>query len=287
MQIRPNKVSKDPVRSRAYPDLPEPKLKNVIMYLTSFGHEFWLPDYYYRRKNNDLFMINYVIKGKVSLTVNGVERIIDEGGISFINLMNPSELYPVEDDTEIYFFHFKGGNARDLYNALVDSSNGEFVFYGIDRNKMKGYFDGFVESANGGCDHFVNSALLYEMLMNVFAVSGKTKVEKYPDIVLKVLNYTYLVYPTPGAGEIADHFGYNRVYLERVFKKYLGETLGQYVAKKRYGQACQYLMETDLSVAEIASLIGYETPQGLITLFKRVGKTTPLAFKKAMRKSLF
>lgn len=55
----------------------------------------------------------------------------------------------------------------------------------------------------------------------------------------------------------------------------------QYILKQKYEFACSYLIDTDMSVAEVAHKVGYSDSKGLITLFAKFGTLTPLAYRKA------
>ena len=149
--------------------------------------------------------------------------------------------------------------------------------------EIENLFNDLGRSVENGNDLFYNSGRLYSFLMKLLSVRDQSR-SAYPPIVVRVIKYLWGAFPTPSPKEIADHFGYNHIYLERKFKQYVGESLGKYIQRKKYGQACQYLMDGDMSVAEIALTVGYKTPQGLITLFKKMGNTTPLAFKNSLKK---
>ena len=280
MDERKNKISTKNA-SQHYIYLTEPIDKETVYYVTSFGHEYLLPDYYLKRQNNDLFMINYVVNGALSLTVDGETKIMKSGDLCFLNLMKPSEMFPVEEDTEIYFFHFQGKNLKHIYNAYV--AHGNHVISDVPLAEIEKMFSDLGSFVENNDDFFCKSALLYSFLMRILSLRDKSKQSTYPRVVSDILKYLYVVFPTPTPNEIANHFGYNQIYLERLFKQYVGESLGVYIQRKKYGQACQYLIDSNMSINEIALMIGYKTPQGLIALFKKFGDTTPLAYRKSMK----
>ena len=280
MEKRINKISIKEC-SQSYPYLPEPPDKEIMYYLTSFGHEYLNSDYYLSRKNNDLFMINYVVKGSFSLTIDGVTQIMKAGDLCFLNLIKPSVMFPVDDNTEIYFFHFQGKDLKKIYNSYLN--HGQHVLSGVSLDEMQELFRGLAKSIGNGKDLFLNSALIYSFLMKILSQRIGERQLPYPPIVMQVLRYIWIVFPTPTSKEIAKHFNYNQIYLERIFKQHVGESLGKYLQKKKYGQACQYLMDSDMSIDEIALKVGYKTSQGLIALFKKFGDTTPLVYRKSLK----
>ena len=56
-----------------------------------------------------------------------------------------------------------------------------------------------------------------------------------------------------------------------------------YILKQKYAFACRFLTDTDMSVYEIAQKVGYGDSKGLIVLFSKFGKLTPLAYRKKTR----
>ena len=60
--------------------------------------------------------------------------------------------------------------------------------------------------------------------------------------------------------------------MERLFKKYVGQSMQSYILKQKYAFACRFLTDTDMSVYEIAQKVGYGDSKGLIVLFSKFGK---------------
>lgn len=71
----------------------------------------------------------------------------------------------------------------------------------------------------------------------------------------------------------------SKFHLLRLFKKYYGQTINQYLIEKRIEKAKE-LLQNGNSVTETCFDVGYESPSSFCTLFKfRVG-LTPTNFKK-------
>ena len=54
--------------------LTTPQNKELLYYATSAGRETWKKDYYIRRQEINLYMINYVLGGAYKLTVDGLNQ---------------------------------------------------------------------------------------------------------------------------------------------------------------------------------------------------------------------
>jgi YesN/AraC family two-component response regulator len=79
--------------------------------------------------------------------------------------------------------------------------------------------------------------------------------------------------------ELAERFNFHPNYGSVLFKKSMGQSYQEYVIGKKIDRACGLLEETDLSLIEIASRLGYEYYY-FNKLFKRVKGTPPARYRQ-------
>jgi two-component system response regulator YesN len=79
---------------------------------------------------------------------------------------------------------------------------------------------------------------------------------------------------------IADHFNYSVSYISRVFKEHTGYTLISYVDNIRMQKAKQLLRETDYSITQSLTLVGYNDKNNFIRKFRRLEGITPMQYRK-------
>ncbi|MFD0677673.1 MULTISPECIES: helix-turn-helix domain-containing protein [unclassified Paenibacillus] len=82
---------------------------------------------------------------------------------------------------------------------------------------------------------------------------------------------------------IAEQFGLNPSYLSRLFKKLNGQSFVQFTANLKIEKAKQLLLNTNLSVSEIAEAVGY-TERTFGRVFKNVTSTTPANYRVQQKK---
>jgi AraC-like DNA-binding protein len=70
----------------------------------------------------------------------------------------------------------------------------------------------------------------------------------------------------------------------RLFKKATGKSPVSYINDRRLERALQLLVDSDLTVTEIADAVGFSNVNYMIKLFKRAMNTTPLAYRKTKAK---
>lgn len=80
--------------------------------------------------------------------------------------------------------------------------------------------------------------------------------------------------------ELENHFFVNKYYISRLFQKKYKISLVQYHIRQRIQQAERLLNLTNLSVAEIAKYVGYNSTQRFSKVFKKLKGITPTEYRK-------
>ena len=83
--------------------------------------------------------------------------------------------------------------------------------------------------------------------------------------------------------EIAEELHVHPSHLMRLFKKEKGQTISHFRNQKRIKEAKELLIHSKLSMTEIAFMVGFNNPQYFSKIFKKEEKTTPKAFRNALR----
>jgi transcriptional regulator GlxA family with amidase domain len=74
--------------------------------------------------------------------------------------------------------------------------------------------------------------------------------------------------------EIADAVGISQNYLSRIFQQELGVSPWEYLSRYRIKQAQDLLRDTDESITEVATRVGFEDPAYFSRVFrKQVGRS--------------
>ncbi len=80
--------------------------------------------------------------------------------------------------------------------------------------------------------------------------------------------------------EMAETVGLSESWFAHVFKQTTGETPLQWQLAKRIGLAQKLLMESDLTIADIAAQIGFSDQAHLTKAFRQVAGETPAAWRR-------
>ncbi|MEZ2443458.1 helix-turn-helix domain-containing protein [Chitinophaga sp. RCC_12] len=87
----------------------------------------------------------------------------------------------------------------------------------------------------------------------------------------------------PSVEFLAEQLNVSPRYLSDMLRSLTGQNAQQHIHEKLIEKAKEYLMSTQLSVAEIAYQLGFEHPQSFNKLFKRKTNLTPVAFKQSFQ----
>lgn len=86
--------------------------------------------------------------------------------------------------------------------------------------------------------------------------------------------------------QLAEKAGYHPYHLNRLFKKATGMSIHQYILNVRIEKAKEYLLNTELSVADISVLCGFGSPYHLSNAFKKKVSLSPALYRNANRNTL-
>ena len=81
--------------------------------------------------------------------------------------------------------------------------------------------------------------------------------------------------------EMAGQLFLSPAYFSRLFKARTGSTFSAWVAQRRISQGMRYLEETDMSIADISSRVGYQEANSFTRLFKQAVGQSPTEYRKA------
>ncbi len=80
--------------------------------------------------------------------------------------------------------------------------------------------------------------------------------------------------------ELAQVVGMSQYYFSKLFKMSTGITPHQYVMRQRVERAQEYLRETRMALAEIATQVGFETQSHFTSVFRRLVGATPKHYRE-------
>ena len=155
--------------------------------------------------------------------------------------------------------------------AQDDCKGGPLLWLGM---KMYREFRGMA-----GADELFVESLLAEMLGQV-ARRRREEVKQPPawmDRIREKLAAEYCERLT--LDELSREAGVHPVHLSRVFRKYTGDGIGDYVHRLRLRAACEQMLAPEWSLAEISINAGFADQSHFTRAFRKTTGMTPAAFR--------
>lgn len=91
---------------------------------------------------------------------------------------------------------------------------------------------------------------------------------------------------TFNVNSLSKALGYSRVRLNALFKKNFGVTPHEYLVEYKFNHASRLLVNTTMTISEIAYTIGYSNPMQFYATFKKIYKVTPNQYRKLRHSDL-
>lgn len=114
---------------------------------------------------------------------------------------------------------------------------------------------------------------------------GSDRIKK--QIYLDILDYIHTNIETNlKVSDVAREFGYNEKYLSHRFTEVSGISMKQYILKEKMDRANFYLTDTNNSVADIASTLGFSDSHNFCRTYKKITGLTPGEYRNAYSKRL-
>lgn len=124
--------------------------------------------------------------------------------------------------------------------------------------------------------------LQYNMLLDFTQRVAREKLPPHlsPEITQCVQFLRGHLFGTVGIDEAAGWVGKSRAWLTRKFKEEMGQSFGEFQAYLRTQEAKRLLRYTDISLSEIAGMLGFSSQAYFHSFFKKAVGMTPSEFRK-------
>lgn len=229
----------------------------------NFGMEHTHPSHTFGPYIRDYYLIHFVFDGK-GVFKNGKKEYQLEKGDAF--LIRPDEVCVYTADKNFPWSYiwigFRGKLSKDF-----DKSPDVFVFDEFIIEELKFILE----------EKSMVEEQLISVLFRLYCLLFKNKMTS--DSVNRAIGYINAYYRNDIIiSELADMLHLNRKYLSRIFKKKTGDTIQQYIMKKKMAEA-RNLLESGYSVKETAFLCGYSDAYSFSKAFKKIYNTAPKHYK--------
>ena len=102
------------------------------------------------------------------------------------------------------------------------------------------------------------------------------KEEKHPAWFNQLmLRFNDIEYLQGGIPKLMENLNYNQIYINRIFKKTMGMSIGTHLNETRLQFALTYLKTSNLSINDISEILGFSSPSFFYKKFREKYGITP------------
>lgn len=242
--------------------------------------------YTLRPKGRIDFQLIYIASGKAHFHFGDEEKIVHAGHMVLYRPKEPQRYeYYAEDQTEVYWVHFTGGNVTNLlrsYGLTADKK----LFYCGSSPEYKNLFCSMIDELQMCKDSYQEMLEMYLRqifirLRRHFNSSVTTESSHVAEEIDKAAAYFNEHFSEAiNIETYAEELHVSISWFIRNFKQYTGFTPMQYILSKRIYNAEALLHNTQYNITEIAQIVGYDNPLYFSRIFKKIKGISPSEYRK-------
>lgn len=133
-------------------------------------------------------------------------------------------------------------------------------------------------------DKILNSLLmvLFSKMLQLYEYNIRypKATRKKDEVCTVMLSYIEKFYQRVSLREVAERFNYSTAYCSRFIKEYTGHSFTEILQDIKFRKALSLLESTNISIADISGMVGFENVEHFNRLFKKRYHMTPGAYRK-------
>ena len=158
----------------------------------------------------------------------------------------------------------KGSSSKAIAYVMLVCNDKNYWGVGIDADIIKASIDALIVSINK---------------LDELANEDKCKDERLTNI----LTFIQTHYTKINLDILANHFYLSKPYISKYIKQKSGKTFGEIVQSYRMKKAKSLLLNTSVTVENIAYAVGYHNVEHFNRLFRKANNMTPVQFRNKVR----
>ncbi len=231
--------------------------------------------------------IEYVLRGSLVQTINGVEYNVQRGDIIYLNVGDCHEFKKASPDTEVDVVNimfmsnqlFKG---MDGFDAAHPTPGNIIRPQNADRIEIENLIM-MIDQEYNTYDRFTdiilkNLALALVSILIRHSIGNHER--KYSKEFERIINFVDNDFSSACLEKTAAKFGYNSSYFSRFFEKNMGINFSTYVAEKKINLSKDLLINTKDPIDVISYKCGFNSQSAFYRMFQKRTGMTPKKYRQ-------
>lgn len=257
---------------------------NILISLYQVGYEKNEPKSNFGPYVRDFYLIHYIVSGKGKFECKGKIYELKEGDLFLIKPGLQTKYYADKDEPyEYYWIGFQGLKCDELVDSMGFDDENYVVHYGKSERLITLFENSYYYTKEISIKQYLNVYKnMYEIL---FLLSNKDTFykKKYQgeDVMKNAISFIEEHYMEKiGVENIAKAISLSRSQTYRLFMENLGIPPSKYLLNYRLDKAINLVLQTKLSIKEIAFSCGFSNVSHFISLYRKKGAFTPIENRK-------
>lgn len=235
------------------------------------------------------FQLLYIASGKAHFHFGNEERIVTAGQMVLYRPKEPQKYeYYGEDQTEVYWVHFTGGNVTNILRSygLTDDKK---VFHCGSSLEYKNLFRAMINELQMCRENYaemleMHLRQIFIMLQRHFISAMKSDNARVVEAIDKATAYFNEHYSEDiSVDKYAEKNHYSVSWFIRNFRQCTGSTPMQYILSKRILNAEILLQDPAYNVTDVSRIVGYDNPLYFSRIFKKTKGLSPSEYRKSLK----
>lgn len=241
---------------------------------------------------HEYYEIFYILNGEITHSCNNISEHLFLG--DFI-ILRPKDFHQFIRTPNVKCSHRDILVADNLFEQIISFLNPKFLESIKNANspfktkitisKLQNFetilnsFNTMSESNNDSSKKakYALTNIMSDILFNLDKQSVHNKIPPLVKNIISLLNTKDGI--SQGIPSVVARYNYSPIYLSRIFKKYLGITMTEYINNVRLNYAELYLQTTSLTLEEITENIGLLSTSYFNKIFKKKHGITPNKYR--------
>lgn len=256
-----------------------------------FHHVFHSYNEYH---NHDFFEFIICFQGAYKHIVNDKEYPLGKLDCAMLYPSNSHSLIEDKADSSHYCISIREEKFRSLVLAIDPSffkrfKEGDYHPFSLSEARLKKivYFLSLIKEKEGNIyeQEPLVSYLLFNLLEPLFiqheSMSENNRPVWLSELLIEINKPDNLHW---GVDDVTAKTNYSKTHLSRIFKQYVGTSIGEYLQEVKLSNARDILVNSDMSITELCDIIGHSSLSHFSSIFKKRYGLAPGKYKEKYRR---